>query len=438
MKKLSLILLLVVALFACKKNSNPLPSPIITGFDMVASDTTIAMGNTINFAPKTNNNEGNGYLWQLNDKSVATTANYTFNPTQSGVYNLTYTVTNESGKASKEVKITVKEFLGGMYIVNEGWFGHEMGSVNHFDATTQTLSPRVFQKYNPTLTLGITTCYGTTWMGQMYFVSKQGRRLVAADVLTLKESGALEVIGGDGRAFAGIDAKLGVVTTTKGAFKVSLQPLALGSVIETTKGEECGGVYATEKYIFIINQSKGLQIFSVADNMALVKTEAGVGVGFAKAKDGSLWAAAGKELIQINTQTLVTLRVALPSGVTVANSWGAWNAGSLCASTKENALFFTKGGAWGGGREIYRYTIGSVESLNTVFAKSTMTDDTFYGSGISIDPTSGDVVATFVKDGYGQNYKDNRLVIFDGKTGAEKSRTKFEGFYFPSGIIFNN
>ncbi|MEG2480019.1 MAG: PKD-like domain-containing protein, partial [Mucinivorans sp.] len=76
MKKLSLILLLVVALFACKKNSNPLPSPIITGFDMVASDTTIAMGNTINFAPKTNNNEGNGYLWQLNDKSVATTANY--------------------------------------------------------------------------------------------------------------------------------------------------------------------------------------------------------------------------------------------------------------------------------------------------------------------------------------------------------------------------
>lgn len=434
--KTALFILAIISLGSCKDKGTPLVTPQITGWGVTATDTTIAIGAKIDFAPKTTAIEGNSYSWEVAQTQVATTLDYTFTASEAGNYKIKFTVKNEIGSDNRELNVTVKRYVGGFYIVNEGWFGHEPGSVNYFDTKTGKLTPTVYAANNDGLTLGVTTCYGALWSGNYYYISKQDRRLVVADALSLKDKGALNLLEGDGRAFAGITETTGIITTSNGAYTLGLKPLALGNQLVETDGNQCGGVYATKEHVFVINQLKGLQIYST-NGYELVKTVAGVSVGFARSKDGSLWAADGGILFKIDTKALTVSEIELPSGVNINNSWGAWNTGSLSASTTENALFFTKSGMWGGGREVYRYEIGNIASLNQVFATSTATDDAFYGSGIAIDPASGDIVATFVKDGWGDSYRDNRLVVFDGKTGEEKSRTLFDGFYFPSMVLFN-
>lgn len=444
--KFLLISLSVFALWSCNKDEDQIPdpeppaiaAPAISNFGVWAADTTITMGGNIAFAPKITPTEpAITYSWKIDGKEIASTATYTFSPEQTGVYNIEYSATNESGTAKKSVVITVKLHKGGFYIVNEGWFGHENGSVNYFDTEKKELITNIYKNNNTNLELGVTTTFGTEWHGNYYFVSKQGRRLVSANAMSFKDNSSLLQLGGDGRSFAGVTSTTGVVTTGDGAFRVSLNPLGVGDILESTDGEQCGGVYATDSHVFVINSRKGILVYSVADNYKLVKDYGKGSVGFAKAKDGSLWAAEDNQLLKINTTTLEMTEVELPAGVKISDSWGAWNAGSLCASATENCLFFTKSGMWGGGREIYRYVIGDAGSLANIFAKSTVQDDAFYGAGINVDPVSGDIVATFVKDGWGDSYKDNRLVIFDGKTGAEKLRFNHEGFWFPSMIIFN-
>lgn len=431
----------IMTLWSCKKEQTPPEAPQILNFGIVAADTTITLGSNLHLTPKTTVYNENIYSWELQGKAEATTPDYTFAATKAGVYTLKFTVSNQSGMAEKTVQITVKRFIGGILIVNEGWFGHDQGSVNHLDLESKILTPNIYKNNNVPRELGVTTCYGTEYQQNLYFVSKQGRRLVVADMLSMEDRGSIEQFngGGDGRAFAGIDDKTGVITTSEGAYILQINPLSGGSevLLAETKGDQCGGVYATKQHIFVINQEKGLQIFSTGANAVLVKTIPDVSVGIARAKDGSLWAAATTSLIKIDPSTLATQEIQLPEGVKISNSWGAWNKGSLCASQTENALFFTKGGTWGGGREIYRYQIGDIGSLSSVFASSSQPDDAFYGSGIGVDPVSGDIVATFVKDGWGDSYSDNRVVVFDGKTGAEKKRINFDYFWFPAAIMFN-
>lgn len=413
--------------------------PVITFFGVVGSDTTVLVWSEISFAPVVEFDpaEKVKYKWVLDGDSLANTPTFEFMATKADSYKLEFYVSNSSGVASKSLTIIVKSFLGGFFIVNEGWFGHDNGSVNYFNHISYHLEKNIYSNVNAPLEMGNTTCYGSIWNNSIYLVSKQGRRLVVCDVMTFKEQGFLAELGdGDGRAFAGISNSLGVVTTGKGAYLLNLSPLSIGALLDGSEGAQCGGVYATDKYVFVIHQDKGILIYDTK-SFALVKQHANGEVGFARTIDGNLWAAQANSLIKIDPVTLEINEVAMPNGISINNSWGAWNAGPLCASAKENALYFTKSGMWSGGHEIYRYKVGDLSSLSSVFATSSATDDAFYGSGIGVDPVSGDIIATMVKDGFGENYQDNRLVIFNGATGAEKSRTLFQGYWFPAMVVFN-
>lgn len=438
-KKLLLALFALTSIVACNTQSQTPPeAPSIKDFGIAATDTTIALGAKIDFAPRVSPGEQNTHIWMVDDKSVGQNQTYSFSSDKTGHFTIKYAVSNTAGIASHELKVTVKKYIGGYFIVNEGQFGKDNGSVNYYEPKTQTLTERVFAANNPASKLGMTTCYTTQWQGSIYFVSKQDARLISVDALSFQSKGSLSNLsGGDGRAFAGVDATWGVVTTSNGAYRVSLNPLAVGDQLDKTSKTQCGGVYVSNDYVFVTLASKGINIYNIKENYKFVKNHPKGAVGFAKSKDGSLWAGDGNTLVKINPATLDIEDIALPTGVTINNSWGAWNTGGFCAAPTENWLYFTKGGMWGGGREIYRYKIGDIASLNQVFATSTVADDNFYGSGISVDPKTGDIVATFVKDGF-SDFDDNRLVIFDGATGAEKSRITYKGFFFPSMILSNN
>lgn len=432
MKKILALAVSIIA-FGCTPKSYEV-APELVKFSVVAPDTTIQAGSKIEFSAEISN-EPTYIEWKVNGVVASNVAQLNSTFDKAGNYTIDFYAKNSTGEIKKSVKVIVMQYLGGFYVVNEGWYGHEMGSVNHYDPTTKKLTIKVNELGEKPAILGNTTCFGVQFSGNYYFVSKQANRLVKADAQTLFHKETLTEIGGDGRAFAGIDEKRGVVTTSKGAFALNLDPLTVGEKIGESVNQ-CGSVYVTKNHIFVIDQKNGIEAYSTTD-YKLVKQYGKGSVGFAMDKDGNLWAAAKTVLLHINIKTLEMTETQLPAGVTVSDSWGSWNPGSLCSSMTENAILFTKSGMWGGGNQIYKYVIGDINSLTQPFASSTDEDDTFYGAGINIDPKSGDIVATFVKTGWGDNFKDNRLVIFDGKTGAEKVREQFNGFYFPTSIIFN-
>ena len=80
--------------------------------------------------------------------------------------------------------------------------------------------------------VGVTTQYATIWGEYAYFVSKQGNRLVVADAETLKKKAVFTDLGGDGRAFTGVDDKIGYISLSNGICLFNITELKLGARVE--------------------------------------------------------------------------------------------------------------------------------------------------------------------------------------------------------------
>lgn len=438
----TLFILFSIILFttSCEKEDD-IAAPKIANIGITA-DTTITLGSKVTLTPSQYSLPGTTFQWKINGTVASTEPNYLFEPENVGIYKIEYQASNSSGIASKEATITVKKYYGGIVIINEGWFGHENGSVNYFNLNTNSKQTNVFKENNPSLELGVTTQYGTIENGNLYIISKMGQSIAVADAYTMESKGTLTLENNlSARAFTTIDEQYGILTTNKGIYKLTLNPLAIQEALPglediTNYQTQCGGVLTNDKYIFAISQAKGALIYN-STTMELVKVIEGIEVGFARTMDGSIWASKNQTtLVRIDPSSLETIEYPLPESVKIYNSWGAWNAGSLCAAYKENALYFTKAGMWGGGNSIYKYIPGKESSLEKIFA-SGKDDDAFYGASIRIDPATDNIVATFTKSGWGDSFSDNRLVIFSGKTGEEIKRITYDHFWFPSMILFN-
>lgn len=136
----------------------------------------------------------------------------------------------------------------GFYIVNEGWYGHDKGSVNYFEKNGTSYTPRyrAFKAANPDTELGNTTCYGAIWGDNFYLISKQGNRLVIADAQNLKSKKIITDLGGDGRSFVGIDEKKAYIGYNGGIKTFNIENLTLGKAIAGVSGEIGNMCYAYE------------------------------------------------------------------------------------------------------------------------------------------------------------------------------------------------
>ncbi len=90
-----------------------------------------------------------------------------------------------SGKSVTDtftVKVEDIDYLKGVFIVNEDWFGHDLSSVNFLRDNGEVVY-RAYRHQNPSKKLGNTTQFGTIYGNKVYFVSKQEPRLVVAGYL---------------------------------------------------------------------------------------------------------------------------------------------------------------------------------------------------------------------------------------------------------------
>lgn len=424
----------IAGLASCSKdNQAEVIVPQIVSPGLKNGNDTIFIGDSRVLSPQLAEVKDPTFLWLVNGVQVSTDSTYTFTATAKGDYTISYKIISGNALATFFYRIKVLgKFENGFFLVNEGWFGHGPGDVNFYRNGEDSVYQDVFQRTNPGKTLGTTTDYGAIYNNKMYLVSKQGA-FVVADPGTMKETGRIDQLPAAGNSFCGINNSTGLIGTADGVYPVNLQTLAVGSKLAGVTGQ-VGGIIKAEAYVLVMSQSQGIVALNNTD-LSVAKVLGPADVGFARTPDGTVWAARDNMLFAINANNLKMDTVTVP--FPVYGSWGAWNAGMLSASTIENAVFIGKTNSWGaGGREVYKYAAGNPNSLNTPFV--TIPDGReMYGAGVRYNPGNNTIVITDMKSGYGDNYKNNTLYIYDASNGGLKKSVNFTGFFFPAMPLFN-
>ena len=150
----------------------------------------------------------------------------------------------------------------GFWGVNEDWFGHSNGTVNYFKQQAPDAYEAVYRAYraaNPGEELGVTTQFGAVWNGNVYFVSKQGNRLVVADAQTLKKKAVLTDFGGDGRSFVGLTENKGYVGHAAGVAVLDLQSNTVKGQLKGVSGQ-VGGMALAGNRVFMVSEDQGVLV----------------------------------------------------------------------------------------------------------------------------------------------------------------------------------
>lgn len=342
------------------------------------------------------------------------------------------------------------DYTQGLFLVNEDWYGWDNGTVNFLTSDGRWVY-RAFRRENPGETLGVTTQYGTIYGGCFFFVSKQanstagtstGGRLVVADALTLKRVAAFDEIGGDGRSFVGVDEHTAYIGTSSGITRLDLESMSLGETIAGTGGE--GGLYAGQigamvragSYVFAAKQAVGVLVIDAATHTLHTTIDLPTISTLTLGCDGGVWAADATSLVRIDVATLETRSRLLPDDCRVSSTWGAWNAGSLCAAYRKNFLYFANEKE----NQIARYHI-LTDELDADFF--TLPDQgrayvqQFQGAGLRVDPRNDRLIVTATQSGYLSHYMNNWVHVVDGLSGELLGTIELEPYYwFPALPVF--
>ncbi len=342
------------------------------------------------------------------------------------------------------------DYTQGLFLVNEDWYGWDNGTVNFLTSDGRWVY-RAFRRENPGETLGVTTQYGAIYGGRFFFVSKQanntagtstGGRLVVADALTLKRVAAFDEIGGDGRSFVGVDEHTAYIGTSSGITRFDLESMSLGEEIAGTGGE--GGLYAGQigamvragGYVFAAKQAVGVLVIDATTHTLHTTIDLPTISTLTLGRDGGVWAADATSLVRIDVATLETRSRLLPDDCRVSSTWGAWNAGSLCAAYRNNFLYFANEK----GNQIARYHIPTDE-LDADFFTLPDQDKAyvqqFQGAGLRVDPRNDRLIVTATQSGYLSHYMNNWVHVVDGLSGELLGTVELEPYYwFPALPVF--
>lgn len=431
------VMALMVVFSSCEKEDS-ISTPSILNSGAEGSDIELGFESTVRLAPIFKAEGTPVYSWTVNGEPVSDEYSYLFDGhgKACGSYDVVFTLENESGKNTTNYTVNLHgRYNKGLFLVNEGWFGHETGNVNFWDRKSDEILEKVYQRENPGKELGVTTQYACLSNGKLFLVSKMVPNLVVVDAETMKEEGRLSLADGasQARAFACVDSENGFMSSSDGIYPVNLKTMTLGDKISGISGE-VGNLLVADGVLYAL-KSKSLLVISTSD-LSVTKTitfDSSAG-GMVMDNGGNLWVGAGSKLIKVKCSDASFESIDLPEGVSVNSSFGwAWNAGSMTYSAKSNCLYFANAGGWAPS-SISKYDISSKEGKKLVSIDS---DYQIYGAGVYLDPISGKLIVTAVKNGWGQNYKYNRLYVYS-EDGTKENVLNYENFYFPALCVGNN
>jgi len=331
----------------------------------------------------------------------------------------------------------------GFYVINEDWYGHDLGSMNYFkktdDGSKFAINYRYFRTINPGHKLGTTAQFGTFFSDKLIVTAKNGNVVTIADAKTLqvqKEFDAMNfnpAIGFpelvEARSFCGVNDTLGYISYNNGLRQIDLKRLQLKSYVPSISSET-GAMCFAGGFLFALTNEKKCYLINVETNR-VEKVLDGVGYyTLARSKDGNLWLASANGLVKVNPITLEKTEIPYPNAMKISDPFSfAWNAGSLCASTQENALYWTFRNSSTKEYHVIKYNIDT-NSANTNFYILRKDDKNiqlaFYGAGLRVDPISDDLVLTVKREGWEQNGSYNWVYIV-GQNGSLKHNIIVKG-----------
>ncbi|MCD8318359.1 MAG: DUF5074 domain-containing protein [Paraprevotella sp.] len=346
--------------------------------------------------------------------------------------------------------------------------------------------------------LGATAQFGAIYGDNIYIISKQdqdagsglspgetgesrrGGRIVVADARTMEIKCRIPVIKAnaegtsvaDGRSFVGVDETKAYVGTSNGIYVLDLSSFEITRCIEGTENplvtghednadgtgplyqNQIGMMLRTPDYVFAIQQDKGILVIDPQTDR-VVRTIEGCFSTMTMSKDGQIWAGhnsnmdyqhypygnmgssgecwEGTELLRIDPETFETEAVRLNAGG-INQSWYAWNAGSLCAGTKENVLYFTYNDnkwSWFTTSKLYKFDVASRTS--TLLYDSSTEGRYFYGAALRADPSTDRLYAALYLDNVVQSYWVYQMSP-EGK--VLQALEPIDRYWFPALFIF--
>ncbi|SDZ82945.1 protein of unknown function [Arachidicoccus rhizosphaerae] len=325
-------------------------------------------------------------------------------------------------------------YANGFFILNEGWYGHENGSVNFYQYGADTLQLSAFAAANngnsPT-TSTATLEDGAIIGNDLFLISTAGGPITVADAATLQQVGQITMDGSSFRAIAAIDANTAVVSSGSDIYTIDLNSLTINTT-PVYAGNYIKKLLKVGDYL-LASSNNGVDIIKISD-WSLVKHFDGPTEGYVTTKDGTVYGAGGKLLVSVNAASQDTTQIALNQAIWVDDY--AYHAPSLVASSKENAIFYIAKPTSGySGNEIYKYTKGDAGSLNAPFI-TLPTGETFYSTGLGYDKQNNQIV-TWSITGYSET-DSNFLRFYDATTGDLVKSIEYKHIYFPGNIVFYN
>lgn len=347
------------------------------------------------------------------------------------------------------------DYTKGAFVVNEDWFGHRNSAVTF-------LSNDGKWNYKAVEDVGCTACFGTFYGNKFYAISKQakdksasvtGGRITICNGTTMGIVNQIENIdaakGADGRSFLGVDEHKAYVSTSNGIYVLDLNTEEITGEV-TMDGNsivgECGNMVRKDDRVYAVSFSKGICVINPETNEVENVISGSFG-SIVMSKDGNLWVSLFQDreytgLAKLNLEEEKVEKLSLPKGIgnpVCTYLWGAWTPDALCASAKENALYWTSVSGWST-YMVFKYDIDQ-QKFTKFIDLSAEEGNTWsiYGCSFRIDPVTDNAYTTLA-DGYTNNYKvrkyDNKGNLLAEYAMEPDVDASERNYWFPGMFVF--
>ena len=416
---------------ACKKD-DPSPKPTPTpqpGFTIEAKTTDLLQFDTVRLSAQGAKADAK-LSWVLNGKEVAEGKDYAFTQPRVGRYQVSLVDKTSGEKVSKDFSVTAR-FTSGAFLLNEGNFGNETGTLTYIDASKQFVLDSAYIRVNGTK-LG-NVCQDMAFAnGKVYIISQNGPKNGGEGLLTIADAKTLEKhkVINDATLAKDWPTHIAVVHsriylrgnkgiyrgTEEGSFKLIPGTEKANKLRMVTIGELVIATTSTNK-LLVIQDEEVKQTFTLPE---------GSPSGLALAPDGQLWLSYSKP----NTLAKVSVSA---SGVkildkhTTTQSLDKKYTATSAIFARANQIFFTEQSS-----VIYRHDFSTGETKEIVDVQKVDKQAKMYYNSLGIDPKTGHIYyASF--DDYSTYKKNVTLVLdHDGKVLLKREHVNA----FPAGFYF--
>lgn len=416
---------------ACKKD-DPSPKPTPTpqpGFTIEAKTTDLLQFDTVRLSAQGAKADAK-LSWVINGKEVGEGKVYAFTQPRVGRYQVSLVDKTSGEKVTKDFSVTGR-FTSGAFLLNEGNFGNETGTLTYIDASKQFVLDSAYIRVNGTK-LG-NVCQDMTFAnGKVYIISQNGPMNGGEGLLTIADAKTLEkhkVINDANLAkdqpthIAVIHSRIylrgnkGIYRgTEEGSFKLIPGTEKANKLRMVTIGELVIATTSTNK-LLVIQDEEVKQTFTLPE---------GSPSGLALAPDGQLWLSYSKP----NTLAKVSVSA---SGVkildkhTTTQSLDKKYTATSAIFARANQIFFTEQTS-----VIYRHDFSTGETKEIVDVQKVDKQAKMYYNSLGIDPKTGHIY--YASFGDYSTYKQNVTLVLDhdGKVLLKREHVNA----FPAGFYF--